>query len=260
MPQAVNIAEDYSIGSPTSGDLVLTRLVLTGWGAVTTAVPALETWTDRGRLWAVFTQSSGDLSFYRRSTLLSGDKVCSGTASSGLVTLSQANTSGVSGTCEVTNGTLGTLPTVDGKCSVIVSYAHENDLIDRYAAVASYLDSNSKWYGQNARFEAILRSAKRELDEIIATRLGGRLKPDASGRRNLAIISDPRQLAPVHALYTLGMIERHRSGMNPGRMEVAQQWFRDAIDLLKRTEIALDYESDAFVDTSASVSSGYLVR
>lgn len=260
MPQVVNIAEDYSIGSPTTGDLVLSRLVLTGWGAVTTAVPALETWTDRGRLWAVFTQSSGDLSFYRRPTYGSGDKVCSGTVSSGLVTLSQANTSGVSGSCEATNGTLGTSPTVNGACSVIVSYAHENDLIDRYAAVTSYLDTNSKWYAQNTRLEAILRASKRELDEWIATRLGARLRPDAQGRRNLAIISDPRQIAPIHAMYALGMIERHRAGLNPAYREAANQWFNEAFNLLKRTEIALDYQQDAQVDANASVSSGYLVR
>lgn len=260
MPQPVNIAEDYGIGSPITGDLVLSRLALTGWGAVASAVPSLETWTDRGRLWGVFTLSTADLSFYRRSTAGSGDKVCSGTVASGLVTLAQANSSGIAGSAEATNGTLGTNPAQNSTLSVIISYAHENDLIDRYAAVTNYLDSNSKWYAQGTRFEAVLRAAKRELDEWIVNRLASRLNRDSAGRRNLAIIADPRQIAPIHAMYTLAMIERHRGGLDEVRLETARRWFNAAMDLLRATEINLDYGQDAIIDDRTSGAGGYLIR
>lgn len=259
MAQVANVAEDYSSRTYNGAAALLSRIALTGWGAVTTAVPSLETWTDRGRLWWVFTVSSGDLSFYRRATLGSGDKVCSGTVSSGLVTLSAANTSGVTGTCECSNGTLGTTPTVDASGDMIVSYAHENDLIDRYAGVVSYLDSNSKFEAQNTRFEAILRDSKRELDEHIAGAIGSRLRFDSSGRRMLADIADPRQLAPVHAMYAIGMLEMRRAGLDMRRHEVGSHWQSKARELLRGTLIAMDYEADAKQDVEANVSSARLI-
>lgn len=259
MAQSVNIAEDYSIRTLT-GAVVLSRLVLTGWGAWSAGVAALDTWSDRGRLWWVFTQSSGDLSFYRRPTLGSGDKVCSGTASSGLVTLAQANSSGISGTVECTAGTLGSNPAENGTGDVIVSYANENDLLDAYNGVQSYLDSNSKWYGQNTRFEAVLRSSKRDLDEFIATRLQVGIERDNNGRRKLAAISDPRQLAKVHALYTLSQIEFHRAGANEARVVTAESYERRALALLKALEVAMDYGADGIVDNEQSASSGFVRR
>lgn len=258
--QPLNVVEDYSLRGPITGDALLSRLVLTGWGAVTSSVPALETWTDRGRLWWVFTQSTGDLSFYRRSTAGSGDKVCSGTASSGLVTLAQANSSGITGSVECSNGTLGTNPTQDSTGQVVVSYAHEQDLADQYVGVANYLDSNSKWNGQGTRFEAILRTTKRELDEHVASALGSRLRYDTAGRRQLADIADPRQLATVHALYALGAMEYRRAGMDPLRLEGGKIYMERALRMLRATNLLLDYESDALGDGEADMSGGKMVR
>lgn len=257
MAGVVNIAEDYSTRTRT-GDALITRLVLTGWGTVTTAVTSVFTWTDRGRLWWVYTASSGDLSFYRRATAGSGDKVCSGTASSGLVTLSQANTSGVSGTAEVTAGVFGTNPALDSTGDCIITYADENDLIDNYKAVTSYLDSNSKWEGKLIRFEAIIVRAKRQLDEYIAARLGDRLRRDAGGRRMLADITDPRQLADVHAEYTLGLIEEYRAGLVAERRAAAKERQNKALELLGVMNIGLDYDGDSVVDVESSMASARL--
>lgn len=257
MPQVSNVAEDYSIRSPLTGDLVLSRLVLTGWGGVQSAVPDLVAFTDRGRLWVRFTQSSGLLEFFRRSTMGSGDLICSGTVNNGLVTLAAngAISSPISGSAEATNGTLGTNPTQDSTTQVIVSYCDENDLIDKYAGVTSYLDANSKWQAQNARFEAKIREAKRELDEHLAGMLDTRLRYDAQGRRQLADIADPRQLAPVHAYWTLALIETYRKN------QVGAEFYMGlAMSQLRGTKITLDHEADGRQDAEVSMASAKLVR
>lgn len=258
MPQVSNVAEDYSIRSPLTGDLVLSRLVLTGWGAVTSDVPALVSQTDRGRLWVKFTVSTNTLEFFKRSTMLSDDRVAytSSAVSGGLATLVQDNSSGISGSCECTSGTQGANPTENGTTQVVVSYAHEKDLADKYAGFStSYLDSNSKWIGQAARFEAKLLEAKRELDEHLAGMLDTRLRYDAQGRRQLADIADPRQLAPVHAYWTLALIETYRKN------QVGAEFYMGlAMSQLRGTKITLDHESDGRQDAEVSMASAKLVR
>ena len=255
MARVTAVAEDYSSRTLT-GDAVLSRIVLTGWGAVTSAVPALQEFTDRGRLWWRFTASTNLLELFRRPTLLSGDRVAytSTAAASGKATLVQDSSSGFSGTCDIDEGTAGTNPVSDATGDLIVSYAHENDLIDAYAGVGGYLDTNNKWQGQLTGFEAILLNAKRQMDEQLVGALGTNLRYDSAGRRDLASIADPRQLAPVHTRWTLALIEEYRK-----RIPDAEYWMAQAKGLLKQTQIVMDYDADATQDTQVNVSSAPLL-
>lgn len=255
MAHTVNVAEDYSIRTLT-GDAELSSLVLTGWGAITSQVTALYTYTNRGRMWWNYTASSGAVTVSNKQ---GGTSYLTGTASAGLVTLSQANSSGLSGTLIINNGTPGTNPAQNSTGDFILSYADENDLVDVMAGVASYLDSNSKWQGQLARFEAILKRAKRELDEHIFQKLAGSARRDARGRRVLADIADPRQLASVHANYTAMMIEQYRGNRQPVFLESAREYERRWHNLLGAMTLELDHEADGQVDAAVNMTSTRLV-
>lgn len=229
---------------------MLSRIVLAGWGAVASGVPALETFTDRGRLWWKFTASTNELEFFRRPDMLAGDRVAytDTAASSGKATLVEDTSSGLSGTCDIDEGTAGTNPTADATGDLIVSYAHENDILDEFANADGFLDSNSKWYNQGTRFEALLRSAKRELDEALTEKLLEDLDRDSKGRRILAAIADPRQLAGVHALWCAYKLDAHRAGNDRERADMAQWHLDRAQKMLRSMRIALDDDADGDVD------------
>lgn len=255
--RAVDISEGYALRTIT-GDAVLRRLVLSGWGATASA---LATYTDKGRLWWRFTQSSGLFEFFRNSNLASGHRVAYATITSGVSAAFTAdNSSGFSGSCELDNGTAGSNPAQNSTGDVIVSYASENDLKNAMRGSPNYLDANSKWEAQDVRFEALLRESKAELDEIIAGRLAGRLDRDTMGRRALCAIASPRQLARVHALYTVYMMERYRVGNKSERREAAEFWKQEALGLLAATHIALDAEGDDEIDSENDVSAIRLER
>lgn len=254
--RAVMISEGYAIRT-ISGDGAMRRLTLSGWGATATA---LATYTDRGRLWWKFT-APGTLEFFKHPSLAAGHLVAHATITAGVSNaFTPDNSSGFSGACELDNGTAGTNPAEDSTGDVIVSYASENDLKLAMRGSPNYLDANSKFEGQDVRFEALLRESKIELDELIAGRLATRLGRDSYGRRALASIADPRQIARIHALYTVYMMERYRVGNKSERREAAEFWKSEALTLLSGTEIALDDEADDEIDSENNVGSIRLER
>lgn len=253
---------DYPSRTRT-GDAVLDRLVLTGWGAVTSNVTSLFTWTDGGRLWWVFTQSSGDLSFYRRKTAGSGDKVCSGTVSSGLVTLAQANTSGISGTAELTTGDYSgalVMPTVNSTGDVILSWCDENDLIDAARGVPNVLDSNSKWFGQLARFESLFLHHMADFGNYVQQRLAGAVQNDFNNKPRLCDIMEPRQLAKAYANYIVSEAMETRQGADPVKMAATEAKRKRAFDLLRSLDIAIDTGASRKAESKTDMSSGVLIR
>lgn len=255
--RAVMISEGYAIRT-ISGDGAMRRLTLSGWGAT---AAALASYTDRGRLWWKYTVSGTLLEFFKHPSLAAGHLVAHATVTAGVsAALTADNGSGLSGTCELDNGTAGTNPAEASTGDVIISYASENDLKLAMRGSPNYLDANSKFEGQDVRFESILRESKTELDELIAGRLATRLSRDSTGRRALASIADPRQLARVHALYTVYMMERYRVGNKPERREAAEFWKTEALTLLSGTEIALDDEADDEIDSENNVGSIRLER
>lgn len=255
--------EDYNI-ILRSGDAVIARLALTGWGTYTSSVPSLRTWSDNGRMWGQITSSTFEL--YRRPGLASGDKVCSGAISGGVATLTQANTSGISGSVDVVSHTAGDTHLFD----IIVSYADESDLVTVYPQAANELDSNSKFEAQDTRFEWLFKDVKRtELDPLIwaryKTQLGssisasGRLLQltasgiDTLGRPLIGYMSDPRQLSRVHAkLCAARLYERRGATVGMGAMEyidAGAKIRKQAMEEFNLLEIAFDIDKDTLHDT-----------
>lgn len=256
---------DYPVRTRT-GDAVIDRLVLTGWGTVTSQVTSLFTWTDNGRLWWSYTASSRLITFYRRnSTTIAGDAVCSGTVSAaGLVTLTASNTSGITGTAEVTDGdfTAGALlaPTLDSTGDVIVSYCDENDLIDAAQGVSNVLDSNSKWVGQLVRFEALILRMRLEFDGYVARKLADLATLDNRNEVTLCDMKNPRQLAPSFSNYCVAEIMERRAGADPARMQAAKDKRERAMDLLKTLTLALDYDGERVKQAEVNVTAGRVYR
>lgn len=256
---------DYPVRTIT-GDAVIDRLVLTGWGTVTSSVTSLSTWTDNGRLWWSYVASTGVITFYRRnSTTIATDAVCSGTVgATGLVTLTASNTSGITGTAEVTDGdyTAGALvaPTEDSTGDVIISYCDENDLIDAAIGVPNVLDSNSKWFGQLVRFEALLLRQRISFDNLVKNSLRGVASTDARGDVVLCDIRNPRQLAQAFATYCIAELMENRQGVVPERMAATDRKRARAVDLLKTVVLELDHNAERAVQKTANLSQGRLIR
>lgn len=239
--------EDYNI-LLRSGDAHVSRLVLTGWGAYATNTPALRTWSDNGRMWGAIT--TGDVfELYRRPGLASGDKVCSGTISSNAVTLTAANTSGITGTADIPSFTTGTTHLFD----VIVNYCDEADLLTVYPQAGNELDSNGKFEGQNTRFEYLFRDVKRStLDPLLWGRLRDAVGADEWGRPLLGYISDPRQLARVQALLCASrLMERRVSTASAGVLDYvdgAKMYRKQALEEFNLLEIGVDSDRDDVLD------------
>lgn len=244
MATAAPAFEDYSIVL-RSGDAQISRLVLSGWQ---TAASTLATWSDKGRMWGKIT--TGDVfELYRRPGLASGDKVCNGTISSNAVTLSQANSSGISGSADINTFTSGSTHLFD----VIVSYADEQDIVRMYSGAANELDSNSKYEGQDTRFEALLKEQKRYLDQLLWTRLKDQIGTDTLGRPLLGYIADPRQLARVHAKLCVAQLYERRGdvGSEAGLAfhEAAARARSQAVEELNSLNILLDSNRDQVADS-----------
>lgn len=249
MATGANIAELHSISAARTGRIRVSRLVLTGWAsAVPSASAGFKSWSDDGRLWGVYTSSTADFSLYRRSTAGSGDKVCSGTVSAGKVTLSQANSSGHSGSADVDNGTPGTNPDSDATFDVVVCYADENDLLridrqaDKYLASGLYPGGAS-----GTRFESLLSESKRMLDRWLVERLGTGLLADEWGRPLLANLVRTGDFARCHALLALHVAALGRGVLGADAVQMAQAY----MDLARQEFKGLTLQLDAGRDTVA---------
>ena len=240
-------SEVYSISDARTGAIRVSRLTLTGWGAAPTASAGLFTFSDQGRLWGVFTQSSGDLSLYRRSTADADDKVCSGTVSAGKVTLAAANTSGVTGTSDVDDGTPGTNPAADSTFDVVVSYADEKSLASVLNGAESLLTS-ATWQGEGSRFEKLLEESKRELDKWLVSSFSPRLKLDTWGRYMLAHIVNHADLKRVHALLSASFAVLGRSGFIDQAEDKSAFYMQQAREAFKTFGPIIDYERDLSPD------------
>lgn len=256
---------DYPVRTKT-GDAVIDRLVLTGWGTVTSNVTSLFTWTDNGRLWWSYVASTGVITFYRRnSTTIATDAVCTGTVgATGLVTLAAANTSGITGTAEVTDGdfTAGALvrATQDSTGDVIVSYCDENDLIDAAQGVANVLDSGSKYFGQLVRFEALLLRQRQSFDGYVARKLADLATRDDRDEIVLCDLKNPRQLAQSFATYCVAELMEIRAGVDAQRIEAAERKRQRAMDLLGSITFALDYDGERVNQAEVNSSRGKVYR
>lgn len=246
MTSFANITEPYSISDCRTGRARLSRLALSGWGASPTASAGLKAWSDNGRMWAIVNGS--DFSLWRRppGQAVSTDEVCSGTISSGKVTMLADNTSGITGTADVDNGTPGTNPDQDATLDVVVGYADENDLKRVERQVASLLDSSTYPGGASStRFESLLLEAKGKLDQWILSQTEGELRYDEWGRPLLAHIVRTGDFARCQALLAVHMATLSRGEEFADR---ALRYLELAREEFKTTSIQFDYERDGRAD------------
>lgn len=248
MATGANISEDYSISDARSGAIRVSRLALTGWGAAPTSSAGIKAWSDGGRMWGVFTASTNDFSLYRRSTAGSGDKVCSGTVSNGKVTLSAANTSGITGRADVDNGTPGTNPTEDSTFDVVASYdCDEINLFEELDAAESLLESGT-WQGAGTRFEKLLNKAKRKLDQWIISNHLTRVRTDGYGRYMLAHLVNLGDLTRCQALLAAYMATLGRAGFVDQAIDRSAFYLEQAQEEFRHFTPIFDYDRDLTPD------------
>jgi hypothetical protein len=248
--------EDYSIGV-RDGDLVLSQLHVTGWGA---AASTVRTKTDRGRLWGRIT-TGNVFELWQTPTFTDGTKrvAYSGTISAaGPITFAQDNASGFSGTAMV-DYTLGEEQLFD----VVLTYADHEDLRRQFKGVDSELDSDGKFEGLDDGFESILKQTKRKLDKRLWERYGpdapdgdAVLTADDYGRPTLAPISDPRQLAEIHALLVVYELLWRRASVDPESTMAAsaEAYERKAWREFDVENVAFDLTRDSEIDERKSTT------
>lgn len=246
MAEVINF-EDYNVRT-RSGDARLTSVVLTGWGDMNAGVPALKEFTDNGRLWGRFTETSGLVELFRHPAMAAGDRVMSGTAANGEVTLAEDNSSGMTGSMAIDSGTAGDNPAEDSEFDIVVSYAHELDVSAIYAGIEGEMD-DGQFNGQDVRLEALLKDVKREtLDPMIWDKHADEIGTDEQGRPNVAWLSSLRQLAKVHALLCVAHLYLRRAGMNPAFLDAAEKYEKLARDKWGATALAFDRAADGEID------------
>lgn len=246
MTSMANISEAYSLSDCRSGRARVSRLVLTGWAATPTASAGLKAWSDDGRMWIVI--AGTDFSVRRRGpgVYAGTDEVCSGTISGGKVALAADNTSGITGSADVDNGTPGTNPDEDATLDVVVGYADENDLLRVERNAISLLNSGVYPSGGSAtRFEALLIDAKRKLDKWILAQAEGEIRYDEWGRPLLAHIVRTGDFARCQALIAMHMATLGRGEEFADR---AVRYLELAREEFKGISIQFDYERDGKAD------------
>lgn len=262
MATGANTAELHCISAARTGRIRVSRLALTGWAnAVPSASAGFKSWSDDGRLWGVYTSSTGDFSLYRRPTAGSSDKVCSGTVASGKVTLAQANSSGHSGSADVDNGTPGTNPDGDATFDVVVCYADENDLLKIDRNVDKLLASGVFPGGSaGTRFEALLAESKRMLDRWLLERLGNGLPADEWGRPLLANLVRTGDYARCHALLALHCATLGRGVLGAEAALLAQTYMDLARGEFKGLTLQIDAGRDTVADSNHLGWAARLIR
>lgn len=240
--------EDYSL-RVRSGDLVLRNVRLDGWQETPTTA---REFTNENRLWGKIT-TGNVLSLYADAALTVRVAVSVTISAAGDVAVAEDNASGISGTLNV-DYTLGEEQLFD----IVLTYADELDLKQLYAGVAGELDASDQYEAQDMRFEALLKSVKRDiLDPMIWERYGPRgsaeLEADDLGRPLFANLGSPRQLARVHALLCVAEIYDRRASQDPAWMEVADRFRAKGKTLFDVTALMFDADADAAADADPRI-------
>lgn len=238
--------EPYTISPPRTGDARISRLVLTGWSA------GFAAWTEDGR--AYWDVVSNVLTMWT-TELRTGatTRLCSGTISSGVVTLAALNSSGISGTARVTH-------TVDSIGDVIISYASEQDLSSLCHSSSSLL-SSSAWAGVT-HFEEAFRLGKGELDRWLPAKIDNVAVRTATGEYDLSVVAKPRQLAETHGLLTLAFIFDRMASITMDTMhfEMVDRYRKRAREVFNTVRLDINYDEDEAVDARGGGGSVQLVR
>lgn len=248
MAVGANISEDYSISDARTGVVRVSRLRLTGWGDAPTASAGLLSFSDQGRLWFKYTLATTLLEVFRRSTMLAGDLVANDAAvADGKATLVEQSSSGLTGTLDIDNGTPGTNPAVDATLDAVVSYCDEKELATVLDGLDGYLKSG-KWNGEDVRFEALLKRAKRKVDKWIVENHDPRMRVDTWGRVTTAHLVNQMDFARCQALVAASFATEQRSGFVEGNQDTADRLLTKAADEFADINPVWDYERDLSPD------------
>lgn len=253
------VSEDYSIGRPLTGDLLISHLKLTGWGARIEADPdaepdptperwALDEISTRNRVYLKYDHAGESLEVYGDAAFT--NLVASGDVVDCACTLSAENEDfPLTGSCRVS-------ATQDGTCSVIITYADERDLARRYVGLQNELTANGPFPGQGIRFEALLLEAKRELDAKLAEDLEPVLPTRANGTLDLSVVSDPRQdnLVRAHCWFAEAALYGYRGALDPQFVDAERYRRKSARDELQSRRVMLDWHGDNVIDGGRSAS------
>lgn len=233
--------EDYGV-NVREGDLVLSHLTLTGWGLTPTAV---KDKTDEGVLHGRIT-TGNVFQLWKDPTFADATKqviTSAAISAAGFVDLTESNNSDFSGRVKV-DYTLGD----EQLFKVIVTYADEQDLARVYGPLDGELDADQKYEGQDARFESLLKEAKRLVDRRIRDRYMDVIGFDAMGRPRLGRISDPRELSRAHALMAAWLLYVRRTTLEPVFRDIKNDAKDDADDELAQVPVTFDAEEDGVID------------
>ena len=233
------LTEDHPSSESDTGDLIISRLALTGWGQT------LQTWSTNGLIYASI--SSGTITFYRRKkvdgTFATGDRICSGTVSSNpqeAVALSALNSSGITGTVDVSGSS--------GTCRAYICFADETDVRHYIHELASALDSNSQFEGV-ARFEGLLKRTMRRLCEKVRNRLSHQLETRNDGTLDILDLRRPGQLRDVLAQMTAALLyQQLGAGNSPMYLEHAKRLEAQADKDFMSIAFEVDTNQDAELD------------
>ncbi|MFN3335605.1 MAG: hypothetical protein ACK47M_24165 [Caldilinea sp.] len=163
------------------------------------------------------------------------------------MTLADDNGSGITGTCDIDDGTPGVNPSLDSALDLVVSYADEKALASVLNGAESYLTGGT-WQGQGVRFEKLLEEAKQKLDAWLIGAFHPRMRVDAYGRYLLAHIVNHGDLKRCHALIAAHMAVLGRGGFVDGAEERATALLNFAREEFRVFAPVFDYERDLSPD------------
>lgn len=237
----------FSISAPRTGDADIQKLNIVGWSNNDNL--------EDGRLyWKV---TAGNV-LEMHGTELRNNVLCSGAihATEDTVTLAEVGGSGLSGTAIVVH-TLAEESTGE----VTLSYCNEDDLLVWEKRLANdYLDSNGVYLVGTTRFEQPLKRAKVTIDKMISNKLEPFFRLKANKTPDLTAIAIPRELADVHALYTLFLIYMGQNSGDDAYTDLAKDYKRMSRDELDLIKVTLDFENDDIVDDKRSTQGARMKR
>ena len=236
-----------------TGTLEVSRVVIAGFEN------ALHAKSTDGAIW--FQLSGTTLTAYRRKTaagaFAAGDSIMTATVSSVPTTgatLSQANTSGWTGTIDVTGG--------EGIARCQVSYCDESDVKLLIPYLTSWLDGSSQMEGVS-RFLSALQASKRKVDELIRGRIAklGSGIQKTGGQIDVLTVARPGMFREVQAKFTAAiLLEWAANAAATDYLERAEAFEKSAYEYLNRTPIEIDTDDDGYLEARTDPYSSSLIR
>jgi len=164
--------------------------------------------TRDGRLWLRLSESSGTVtaSLYRHPSLQSGDLVAQASGAGPVLSLSQSNESGLTGTIELAETSVPLLAAtgqLDGKLQAYI--ASDVDLLATEPGLAKLLDEEASYAGEPG-FGWALGEAHRTIYGVLSSRVLAHGLSPAEAAASPVLLRDATVLAPAVAMLALAAL------------------------------------------------------